>query len=126
MNHLLVVGLGGFLGAIARYTLSGLVQERFQGQFPVGTLLVNVLGCLAIGALMTLVEDRHLFGPEMRLFLMIGFLGSMTTFSTFGYETVEFLRSGQIVWAFTIVAAQVVLGLGAVILGRAAVRWIGL
>ncbi len=124
MTQILVIGLGGFLGAIARYTLSSLVQERFQGQFPVGTLAVNVLGCLAIGVLMTLVEERQMFGPDTRLFLMIGLLGSLTTFSTFGYEAIEFLRDGQVVQSFAMVAAQVILGLGAVIVGRAAVRWI--
>ena len=74
MLNLLSVGIGGFVGAIARYGLSGLVHRYHEGGFPYGTLFVNVLGCLAIGVLMSLVEDRQLFRPEMRSFLMIGLL----------------------------------------------------
>ena len=95
MLKLLVVGLGGFLGAVARYGLSGLVHRYTSGSFPAGTLVVNVLGCLLIGGLACLVEERQLFTPEARLFLLIGFLGSFTTLSTVGYETFEFLRAGD-------------------------------
>ncbi len=122
MLNLLSVGIGGFLGAIARYGLSGLVHRYSEGEFPYGTLVVNVLGCLAIGVLMSLVEDRQLFRPEMRSFLMIGLLGSFTTFSTLGYETFELLRASEFQFAFLNVAANVVLGITAVALGRMAVR----
>lgn len=119
---LLVVGLGGFVGAIARYGLSGLVHRWFSGAFPAGTLVVNVTGCLAIGLLMSLVEDRQLLSPGARLFLMIGLLGSFTTFSTFGYETFECLRENDLRGAALSVLANVFLGLGAVVLGRAVAR----
>ena len=122
MLNLLSVGIGGFVGAIARYGLSGLVHRYHEGGFPYGTLVVNVLGCLSIGVLMSLVEDRQLFRPEMRSFLMIGLLGSFTTFSTLGYETFELLRDSEFQFAFLNVAANVVLGITAVALGRMAVR----
>ena len=122
MLNLLSVGIGGFVGAIARYGLSGLVHRYHEGGFPYGTLVVNVLGCLAIGVLMPLVEDRQLFRPEMRSFLMIGLLGSFTTFSTLGYETFELLRDSEFRFAFMSVAANVVLGITAVAVGRIAVK----
>lgn len=122
MLKLLVIGIGGFLGATARYGLSGLVHRYFSGSFPAGTLCVNVVGCLVMGALMGMVEDRQLLTPPVRLFLMVGLLGSLTTFSTFGYETLELMRDGN--WSATLanVSANVALGLTAVWLGRAALR----
>jgi CrcB protein len=123
MLKLLVIGLGGFVGAIARYVLSGLVHRQFNSSFPAGTLLVNVLGCLAMGGLMALVEDRQLLTPAARMFLMVGLLGSLTTFSTFGYETMELMRDGNWPATFANVTANVALGMAAVWLGRASVRF---
>jgi len=119
---LLVIGVGGFIGAIARYGLSGLGQRWSPSSFPAGTLFVNVLGCLIIGVLMSFVQDRQWLSPNARLFLMIGLLGSFTTFSTMGYETVELLKGGSVGLAFANVAANVLLGIGAVLGGRAAAR----
>jgi len=122
---LLIVGAGGFLGAISRYVLSGMVHRWVPGAFPIGTLCVNLMGCFLIGALMTLVTDRKLFTPEARLLFGVGILGSLTTFSTFGYETVELLRGGESRLALLSVAANVVLGVTGVILGRFAMRALG-
>ncbi len=97
MVELLIIGIGGFLGAIARYGLSGLVHRWWQIAFPTGTLVVNVLGCLVIGAFLALVEERQLFGERARLFVQIGLLGSFTTFSTFGFETLQLLRTREFV-----------------------------
>lgn len=122
MVNLLVIGAGGFLGAVARYGLSNLVQRFSRGAFPLGTFAVNVLGCLAIGALLALVEARPTLSPNVRLFLVIGLLGSFTTFSTFGNETYGLLRSGAAATALVYLGASVVLGLIAVGLGRAMIR----
>ena len=119
MTPLFFVGLGGFVGAIARYLFSGLLKTD---AFPFGTLLVNVLGCFAIGALMTLVVEREMFSAHLRLLLVTGFLGSLTTFSTFGFETVELLRRDEVPLALENVLANAFLGLAAVWLGRLAVR----
>jgi CrcB protein len=125
MKMILYIGLGGFLGAIARYLLSGLTHRLYSGgTFPAGTLLVNVIGCLVIGALMSLIEDKGLFGPAVRMFFVIGFLGSFTTFSSFGYETVELLRDGQMLAAGLNILANFALGIGAVFLGWTVVRMI--
>ncbi|UCE02843.1 MAG: fluoride efflux transporter CrcB [Candidatus Latescibacterota bacterium] len=116
MSSLLLVGLGGFVGAILRYTVSGALQ-RHGGTFPLGTLGVNVIGCLAIGVLMGLAQYRQLLAPELRLFLTLGLLGSFTTFSTFGYETFAMLRDSNYFVALSNVAANVVIGFVAVVVG---------
>ena len=125
MLQVLAIGFGGFLGTLARFGLSGLVHKHFDGSFPLGTLVINVLGCLVIGMLMYFIDDRSLFGPTARLFLTIGLLGGFTTFSSFGYETVELLRDGNYRSAVINVGGNVVLGLGAVWGGRALMRVLG-
>ncbi len=124
MVQVLVVGLGGFIGAVLRYWLSGVAQRWAGDSFPLGTLLVNVLGCLVLGALMCLVEYRQWFGPNVRVFLTIGILGGLTTFSTFGYETFALLRDGQLLAALGNVGANVGVGTMAVALGWFAAKTI--
>lgn len=125
MAKILLIGAGGFIGAVGRYGLSGVVHRFVDGLFPVGTLFVNTLGCLVIGALMCLVEERQFFAPETRTFLMIGVLGSFTTLSTVGYETFEFMRSGEYWLAGVNAAANLGLGIAAVALGWVAVKAAG-
>ena len=122
MTRLLVVGIGGFVGAIARYGLSGLVQRHFNGSFPAGTLAVNVVGCLVIGVLMCWVEQRQMFAANTRLLVLTGFLGSLTTFSTFGYETFALVRDREMAFALLNVAGNMCLGLGAVAIGWVAAK----
>lgn len=124
MQELLAVGMGGFVGAVARYLVTGWVH-RFAGvTFPWGTLTVNVTGCLALGALMGLVEARVAVSPEWRLFLGLGVLGSFTTFSSVGYETIELLRGGDLSLAAANAFGSLLLGLLAVVAGAGAARWI--
>jgi fluoride exporter len=112
------IGSGGFLGALARYGLSGLVHRQLPlSTFPFGTLVVNLLGCFAIGVIAGLVESRQLFAPEFRTFALIGVLGGFTTFSTFGYETFGLFRYGEYLQAITNVGLQVIGGLTLVWLG---------
>lgn len=107
-----LVGLGGFVGALCRYALSGAVHRGLpQTTFPVGTLVVNLAGCLLIGYLAGLADSRQLFAPEFRLFAFIGVLGGFTTFSTFGYETVALARDAGYAQAAANVGLHVVLGL---------------
>lgn len=107
-----LVGSGGFIGAVFRYGLSGFVQRNAAlAAFPYGTLAVNLIGCLLIGIVMGLVDSRQLFGPDFRLFILIGVLGGFTTYSTFGYETFALLRDADYFRALSNVAAHVVLGL---------------
>ena len=115
MQKLFLVGCGGFVGSVARYVISGLVQ-RLSGSFtiPYGTLAVNLIGCFAIGVLGGLFESRSVFSESARVFLMVGMLGGFTTFSTFGYESFGFLRDGELPAALGNVLVQVVVGIGAV------------
>ncbi len=115
MTRLLLVGAGGFLGAVMRYLAGGAVQAAARyGHFPWGTLAVNVAGCLLIGFVAGLAELRSVFTPEQRLFLITGFLGGFTTFSAYGYETYFLVRSGEGALAAVNVVGQVLLGLAAV------------
>lgn len=125
MLKLVIIGLGGFLGAIARYGLAGLVHRHANGSFPTGTLVVNLSGCFVIGGLMCLVEERQFFTPETRLFLLFGFVGSFTTLSTVGYETFEFLRAGDLRMAVVNAGANMLFGVTAVFLGWIGVRALG-
>jgi CrcB protein len=84
---------------VLRYWLSGAVYRYFAPTFPVGTLVVNVTGCLIIGLFMALFEERFLVQPLLRVFLTIGVLGGFTTFSTFSYETIALLRDGSVMFA---------------------------
>jgi CrcB protein len=118
MRNLFLVGGGGFLGSVARYYLTGLVtQASHAGRFPLGTLTVNVTGCLLIGFLAGLAEHAHLMTPATRLFLLTGFLGGYTTYSAFAYETYFLGREHLLAAALGNVALQLLLGLGAVLLG---------
>jgi CrcB protein len=118
--RVLLVGLGGFLGSVLRYGVGTGVQRLSRaGAFPFGTLLVNVAGCFAIGFLTYVADERALWSAEARGFVFVGVLGGFTTFSAFGNETMALLRSGRPAEAFANVAAHLILGLGAVALGRA-------
>jgi CrcB protein len=112
MKEALWVGLGGFLGAVARFWVSGLVHRHPEAAgFPWGTLVVNVVGCAAIGLAQGLGEARGLWSPAVRLFLFLGLLGGFTTFSSFAYETLALSRSGELLKAAVNVGLQVSLGL---------------
>ena len=114
----MLVGSGGFLGALLRYGLSGLVQNRSTAAtFPYGTLAVNLIGCLVIGVFVGLIDARQLFSPEARTFALIGVLGGFTTFSTFGYEAFALVRDGEFVRAIVYVGLHVVLGVSLVWMG---------
>ena len=114
----LIVGAGGFIGAIARYGINSGFGRLLQDQWlPNGTLTVNVVGCLLIGVVAGLIDDKQIGGGELRAFVVIGVLGGFTTYSAFGYETINLIRDGNISAAIVNIAAQIVLGLGAVWIG---------
>ena len=120
---LLWIGGAGALGALARYGLGGLVQQRAPGsEFPWGTLAVNLSGCLLFGFLWAAAERRLPFTPEARLFVFIGFLGAFTTFSTFAYETGAMLQAGQWWTAAGNILAQNAGGILCLLAGMAAGR----
>ncbi len=122
MRQLILVGLGGCLGAVARYKLSGLVLHHWTDwRFPLGTFVVNVAGCLIAGLLAGVAERHGLFSADTRVFLFAGVLGGFTTFSAFGLETVELIRRGEVATAFAYVALSVLCGVAILWLGMAVI-----
>lgn len=111
----ILVGIGGALGSMTRYGVGLVVHST---TFPYATLIVNVIGCLCIGLALPSVEKASALSHEMRLLVVVGFLGGFTTFSALGSETIGLMRSGVSVALFN-VAANVLLGLAAVVIGRA-------
>lgn len=122
MTHLLVF-IGAGLGGLMRFLASTAVQKACNGWvFPLGTFVVNISGCLVIGFLAQLAESKNLLEPEFRAFFLIGILGGYTTFSSFGYETLQLIRSGEFVYAAANAVLQVILGLAFVWLGTVLAR----
>jgi CrcB protein len=109
----------GACGTLARYWLDGLVLWLCGPRFPWGILVVNALGCFLFGVIYPLAEERLLIGGETRLIILTGFMGAFTTFSTFTFQTVEFLRDSQWGWAAANVVGQIVLGLVCMLVGLA-------
>ncbi len=125
MLKICIVGLGGCLGAILRYFVSSGVNMVFKmPSFPLGTLTVNVIGCLLIGLGGGLIESHQYFSPQLRAFLFIGVLGSFTTFSTFGLETYYLFKNGQWLISMGNVGISLIVGIGAVVAGHALSRLI--
>ena len=111
MWQVFILALGGALGTLARYGLNGLISHRVE-TFPLGTMIVNITGCFLIGLLAPLIHK-----PEWKIFLMVGFCGGYTTFSSFGLQTLELARDGQWLYVALNVIASNLLGLAAVYLG---------
>lgn len=124
-TQLLLVGCGGFIGSSLRFALHGWIQRAapYSG-FPLGTLGVNVLGCLLIGYLGGIAEYRHALDASMRLFLLVGVLGGFTTFSAFAYESLTLAQNSQYFAMLFNVALQVVVGFSAAWIGLAAARFL--
>jgi CrcB protein len=119
MRNLLIIGLGGFIGAILRYLVSGQVQKWSESvNFPYGTLAVNLIGCLLIGALTRLDEIRGVMSTDMRFLIFIGLLGAFTTYSTFSNEAINLINDRRFDLALLYMAGHLVLGLAAVLAGR--------
>ncbi len=122
MQKVLLIAAAGAVGSLARYWLSGFVQEVVGIGFPWGTFAVNVLGSFLFGLVWTLSEERLLISPDARVMILTGFMGAFTTFSTFMFETGGFIRDSQWLLAAGNVVSQVVVGVICVFLGMAAGR----
>ena len=117
MYRALLVAIGGFIGSLARYWVSGWVQNLNGGEFPFGTLAVNVSGSFVLGMVMTLALERGLLNPDIRLLLSTGFCGGYTTMSTFSYETMALLQTGSTTNAVANIGVTLVTCLGSAWLG---------
>jgi CrcB protein len=126
VNKAILIGAGGFVGAVLRYSVGGWVQVHSPGTgFPYGTLAVNAVGCATMGLLSTIAENQNLVSTDAQHFLLVGMLGAFTTFSTFSNETMALFRAGDELRALLNVGAHLALGLSMIWLGRAAGRWLG-
>jgi fluoride exporter len=123
MHNILIVGIGGFIGSILRYLISGYVQYISQSiSFPYGTLSVNIIGCLFIGIISQLIELQIGISAETRLFLMVGVLGGFTTFSAFGNEALNLLQDQRVFLSLMYIGSHLLIGLSAVYLGRIIIK----
>ncbi len=118
----MLVGVGAIVGVLGRFAIGELARRYLPGPLPVGTLLVNLLGCLAIGVVQTLFLDLGAIRRELQLLLSAGFCGGFTTFSTFSLETMQLLQAGQVGPALAYQALSLAGGLAAVLLGAGIVH----
>ncbi len=119
---LLFLAVGGAFGAVSRYLVQGWVQDLAGGRFPWGTFAVNISGSFVLGLVFALAMDRAILSPEIRIPLMIGFIGSYTTFSTLMLESWVLVEEGDLVRMFANLAGSVVIGMIAVVAGLAVGR----
>ncbi len=117
MAAILWVGLGGFLGANARYLLGGFVSERWGTVFPLGTFIINITGSFILGFFMAYAQDRPWLEPSARLMFAVGFVGAYTTFSTFEYETMRLIQNRELMLAALNVFGSLLAGIVAVFAG---------
>ncbi|MGL4571077.1 MAG: fluoride efflux transporter CrcB [Clostridium sp.] len=117
-----IVGCGGFIGAALRYLISVNAAKIFGADFPYGTLIANVLGAIIIGFVMKISLDTAIVSPNTKLFLTTGMMGGLTTFSTFSYETITMLNSGEYILGAFNLGLNVVLSFVGVIIGMALAR----
>jgi len=117
LQRLFLIAAAGAAGSLARYFVSGLGMRWHAGGLPVGTLVVNIIGCFLFGAVWALAEQRNIITSESRLVVLVGFLGAFTTFSTFGFETVQLWREAKHGLALANALAQNIGGIAAAWLG---------
>lgn len=118
MQKLLFVGIGAFIGGCLRYLVSLYAPKLFGTHLPYGTLIVNVAGGILIGFIMGVSLTTDHISPEMKLFLTTGFMGGLTTFSTFSYETVNLLSEGKFLLGLWNTGLNVLLSFGGVMIGK--------
>jgi fluoride exporter len=116
-SKLILIAVAGMAGTLSRYWVSGLTYQVMGSKFAYGTLAVNVVGCFLFGLVWALSEERMAISALTRTFILVGFMGAFTTFSTFAFETMSYLRDSQYLLAFMNMAANCVLGFGAVVSG---------
>jgi len=99
MYKIVLIGIAGLLGTLARYALSGWGDRWWGGTFPFGTVLVNAVGCLAIGFLFHVTEEKYLIDPAWRAAVLVGFLGGFTTFSSYAVQSFNLFRDNEVLAA---------------------------
>ena len=125
LKNVLLIGLGGFIGSIARYFISKLNNHLEWLSIPVGTLVVNVIGSFLIGFLIGISEKSPILTVELRMFLMVGLCGGFTTFSSFTGENLMLMRNGQFLPLFLYTGLSILLGFTAVYFGYISTKLLG-
>ena len=122
MKNLIIIGVGGAFGAVARHLVGAFVVRHVSWGFPLGTFLVNLSGCFIIGLLYGLALRYSWLTLEWRLFLITGICGGYTTFSSFSFESISLVRQGNYTYFFLYVLGSVILGLLATVIGIMVVK----
>lgn len=118
MNKIVwIIGIGGFIGTVARYLLQQVIYRYYPATFPFGTLAVNLGGCFLIGVFYAWSEKGDVLSPEWRMFLTTGFCGGFTTFSTFSYESVNLIQDRAFIYLSLFTISSVVIGIAATFFG---------
>ncbi|HON17952.1 MAG TPA: fluoride efflux transporter CrcB [Salinivirgaceae bacterium] len=117
MKNILLVGVGGFIGSSGRYVMGKIIHNHINTTFPLGTLMVNLIGSLLLGMIFSLVENRGLSSIEFRLFFAVGICGGFTTFSSFANENFLFIRDGNFLTPLLYSALSLFVGIFFVYLG---------
>lgn len=125
MKIALLIGIGGFIGSVGRYMLNRWVHDQLDNFFPFGTMVVNILGSLLIGIIFGLSLKGSIMSNELKMFLVVGFCGGFTTFSSFTNDGLSLLRDGQVTSFFLYIGISVIFGLLAVYAGYVLSKIIG-
>lgn len=110
MGKVVCLVLGGSIGTLCRYIVNGVAVRYFSGGLPAGTLVVNLIGCLLVGFVIALPEERLLINDQMKILIVVGFLGAFTTFSTFMLEIANLIQNGHTLKAGVYTAVSIVVG----------------
>lgn len=121
MINCIFVGIGGFIGSVCRYLL-GLLPINPENGFPIKTLAINVIGAFLLGLITALAVKNKSFNPQIILMLRVGVCGGFTTFSTFAYESVDLMKNGNMLIAFSYICVSIILGVAAVFAAQALVK----
>lgn len=124
MWEIIAVAVGGSVGSVSRYLVSQFMAAKFGADLPYGTFIVNVVGCLIIGAFMTLATEKFIVSSYWRLIVVVGFVGGLTTFSSFSYETLKLLENASLSYALSNVAFNLLFGFSATWIGIVLARMI--
>src|SRR5574344_2195066 len=120
----MIVGIGSFFGGGCRFLLSKVVQNMIEYSFPLGTMVVNILGCFLIGLFYGLFDRGGLMNPDFKMFLTVGFCGGFTTFSTFMNENFQLLKDGNFFYVALYVSISLFVGLLALYFGHLIIKMI--